>query len=152
MLTISHFIHSLRTIMAIVNDPEKITPPPTRLLAALKGKKWLTRSWTIPRGHSKARCGLRNRGRNRYILHTCFETAALGTDSRSRYVDPAFRAESSRDLLMYHVGEINEQYPQLPTLALLVPESWILRPFLSLFGFGPTGPIKGASKYRNSTF
>jgi len=49
------------------------------------------------------------------------------------------------------VGDINEQHPQLlPTLAfsvaaLLIPESWILRPFLSLFGFGPAGPVKGSA-------
>ncbi|KAF8545927.1 hypothetical protein OG21DRAFT_1306960 [Imleria badia] len=47
------------------------------------------------------------------------------------------------------IGDINEQFPQLlPALTfsatiLLIPESWILRPFLSLFGFGPSGPIKG---------
>ena len=27
---------------------------------------------------------------------------------------------------------------------MLIPESWILRPFLSIFGFGPAGPVKGA--------
>jgi len=48
------------------------------------------------------------------------------------------------------VGDINEQHPKLlPILAfsvavLLIPESWILRPFLSLFGFGPAGPVKGS--------
>lgn len=29
--------------------------------------------------------------------------------------------------------------------ALLIPEAWFLRPFLSLFGFGPYGPMKGES-------
>ncbi|KAI9460050.1 hypothetical protein HD554DRAFT_2134648 [Boletus coccyginus] len=49
------------------------------------------------------------------------------------------------------VGDINEQHPQLlPALTfsiavLLIPESWILRPFLSLFGFGPAGPVKGSA-------
>jgi len=49
------------------------------------------------------------------------------------------------------VGDINEQHPQLLTTlvfsvaALLIPESWILRPFLSLFGFGPAGPVKGSA-------
>ncbi|KAI9455834.1 hypothetical protein HD554DRAFT_2147107 [Boletus coccyginus] len=53
--------------------------------------------------------------------------------------------------LIVAVGDINEQYPELlPTLAfsvaaLLIPESWILRPFLSLFGFGPIGPMKGSA-------
>ncbi|KAF8548040.1 hypothetical protein OG21DRAFT_1423796, partial [Imleria badia] len=56
------------------------------------------------------------------------------------------------------IGDINEQHPQLlPALAfsvaaLLIPESWILRPFLSLFGFGPSGPVKGALRPRNCTF
>ena len=67
-------------------------------------------------------------------------------------------AEGSLNLLTYRVGDINEQHPQLlPALAfsiavLLIPESWILRPFLSLFGFGPAGPVKGALKPRNFTF
>ncbi|KAF8548038.1 hypothetical protein OG21DRAFT_1501252 [Imleria badia] len=49
------------------------------------------------------------------------------------------------------IGDINEQHPQLlPALAfsvaiLLIPESWILRSFLSLFGFGPSGPVKGSA-------
>ncbi|KAF8551540.1 hypothetical protein OG21DRAFT_1524388 [Imleria badia] len=53
--------------------------------------------------------------------------------------------------LIVTVSDINEQYPQLlPVLAfsvaaLLVPESWILRPFLSMFGFGPMGPVKGST-------
>ncbi|KAG9308586.1 hypothetical protein JVU11DRAFT_11690 [Chiua virens] len=53
--------------------------------------------------------------------------------------------------LIVIVGDINEQHPKLlPILAfsvaaLLIPESWILRPFLSLFGFGPTGPMKGSA-------
>ena len=52
----------------------------------------------------------------------------------------------------YHVvGDLAEQHPiLLDTLlfsatALLIPESWILRPLLSLFGFGPFGPVKGTS-------
>lgn len=49
-------------------------------------------------------------------------------------------------------GDINEQHPRLlPMLAfsvagMLIPESWILRPLLSLFGFGPAGPVKGAQR------
>ncbi|KAI9460432.1 hypothetical protein HD554DRAFT_2133956 [Boletus coccyginus] len=49
------------------------------------------------------------------------------------------------------VGDINEQHPKLfPTLTfsvavLLIPESWILGPFLRLFGFGPAGPVKGSA-------
>ncbi|KAN0098016.1 hypothetical protein V8E55_002462 [Tylopilus felleus] len=49
------------------------------------------------------------------------------------------------------IGDLNEQYPQiLPALTfsvsvLLMPESWILRPFLSVFGFGPSGPAKGSA-------
>lgn len=52
--------------------------------------------------------------------------------------------------LTHQIGDINEQHPQLlPALAvsvavMLIPESWILRPLLSMFGFGPEGPIKGA--------
>lgn len=58
---------------------------------------------------------------------------------------------------MHHIGDINEQHPQLlPALAfsvaaLLIPESWILRPLLSVFGFGPAGPVKGALKLSSIT-
>ncbi|KAF8128199.1 hypothetical protein EV363DRAFT_1433238 [Boletus edulis] len=52
--------------------------------------------------------------------------------------------------LIVTIGDINEQHPKLfPALAfsvvvLLIPESWILRPFLRMFGFGPYGPVKGS--------
>ncbi|KAN0100111.1 hypothetical protein V8E55_000095 [Tylopilus felleus] len=52
--------------------------------------------------------------------------------------------------LIVTIGDINEQHPALlpvllPIVAtLLIPESWILRPFLKLFGFGPKGPVKGS--------
>ncbi|KAF8433669.1 hypothetical protein L210DRAFT_3411540 [Boletus edulis BED1] len=48
------------------------------------------------------------------------------------------------------IGDINEQHPQLfPDLVytvavLLIPESWMLKPLLGLFGFGPAGPVEGA--------
>ncbi|RDB25051.1 hypothetical protein Hypma_007814 [Hypsizygus marmoreus] len=29
--------------------------------------------------------------------------------------------------------------------ALLIPEAWLLRPILALFGFGPSGPVKGSA-------
>ncbi|KAN0098015.1 hypothetical protein V8E55_002461 [Tylopilus felleus] len=52
--------------------------------------------------------------------------------------------------LVVAVGDINEQHPELLSFLvfsvaiLLVPEAWILRSFLSVFGFGPAGPIKGS--------
>ncbi|KAF8436027.1 hypothetical protein L210DRAFT_2492856 [Boletus edulis BED1] len=52
--------------------------------------------------------------------------------------------------LIVTIGDINEQHPKLfPALAfsvvvLLIPESWILKPFLRMFGFGPYGPVKGS--------
>ena len=67
-------------------------------------------------------------------------------------------SESGLKLLTHYLGDINEQYPLLfPALAfnvviLLIPETWILRPFLSLFGFGPAGPVKGALKPQRCTF
>lgn len=48
-------------------------------------------------------------------------------------------------------GDLTEQHPiLLETLLfsgaiLLIPEVWILRPVLSIFGFGPSGPVKGTS-------
>lgn len=51
-------------------------------------------------------------------------------------------------------GDIVERHPKLletmlfSGAGLLLPEVWFLRPFLSMFGFGPYGPIKGEG-YRN---
>ncbi|TFK20787.1 hypothetical protein FA15DRAFT_673189 [Coprinopsis marcescibilis] len=55
---------------------------------------------------------------------------------------------------LYHVliitGNIIDRHPVIietilfSAAVLLVPESWILRPILSAFGFGPTGPVKGS--------
>lgn len=56
------------------------------------------------------------------------------------------------DLVTHRIGVIVERHPQLlPILAfsvvgMFIPESWILRPFLGLFGFGPAGPLEGALK------
>lgn len=47
------------------------------------------------------------------------------------------------------LGDIVELYPGLLDLLffsisiLVIPEGWLLRPLLSLIGFGPYGPIKG---------
>ncbi|KAG6375254.1 hypothetical protein JVT61DRAFT_3470 [Boletus reticuloceps] len=52
--------------------------------------------------------------------------------------------------LIVIIGDINEQHPKLfPALTfsvavLLIPESWMLKPFLSVFGFGPAGPVEGS--------
>ena len=35
---------------------------------------------------------------------------------------------------------------------LAIPESWILRPFVRMFGFGTGGPVKGTLKRQNHTF
>ncbi|KAF8436031.1 hypothetical protein L210DRAFT_903573 [Boletus edulis BED1] len=65
------------------------------------------------------------------------------------YLD-ALKPHGGLNSLTYFIGDINEQHPKLfPALAfsvvvLLIPESWILRPFLHMFGFGPYGPIKGS--------
>ncbi|KAJ7437830.1 hypothetical protein B0H11DRAFT_2206440 [Mycena galericulata] len=53
------------------------------------------------------------------------------------------------------IGDLVEQHPDLLTGVLffvvmmnipeIIPEYWLLRPVLSLFGFGPTGPLKGSA-------
>jgi hypothetical protein len=51
------------------------------------------------------------------------------------------------------LGDLTEQHPiLLETLLfsgaiLFIPEVWILRPVLSIFGFGPSGPVKGSYLY-----
>lgn len=68
----------------------------------------------------------------------------------------SFRASLDRinpliEKLVVTTGDLAEQHPiLLDTLlftatALLIPESWFLRPLMSLFGFGPFGPVKGTS-------
>ncbi|KAH7888195.1 hypothetical protein F5I97DRAFT_1805203 [Phlebopus sp. FC_14] len=53
--------------------------------------------------------------------------------------------------LVVTIGDLIEQHPMLfdmlvfSVFAMLIPEEWLLRPFLSLFGFGPAGPLKGST-------
>lgn len=52
--------------------------------------------------------------------------------------------------LVVITGDLIEQHPDLfaalmfAGAVMLIPESWILRPFLFVMGFGPDGPIKGS--------
>jgi hypothetical protein len=52
--------------------------------------------------------------------------------------------------LVVITGDLIEQHPVLfstlvfSATAMLIPESWILRPLLSMIGYGPYGPIKGS--------
>ncbi|KAJ7437831.1 hypothetical protein B0H11DRAFT_2294172 [Mycena galericulata] len=49
------------------------------------------------------------------------------------------------------IGDLVEQHPDLLEgvlffgAVMLIPNYWLLRPVLSLFGFGPTGPVKGST-------
>ncbi|KAJ7498570.1 hypothetical protein FB451DRAFT_1202324 [Mycena latifolia] len=49
------------------------------------------------------------------------------------------------------LGDLAEQHPDLleallfTGAVLLIPDYWLLRPLLGLFGFGPTGPVKGTT-------
>ncbi|KAJ7693938.1 hypothetical protein B0H17DRAFT_1330256 [Mycena rosella] len=49
------------------------------------------------------------------------------------------------------LGDLAEQHPDLlqallfTGAVLLIPEYWLLRPLLGVFGFGPTGPVKGTT-------
>jgi len=52
--------------------------------------------------------------------------------------------------LVVITGDLVEQHPVIfsalisSAVAMLIPESWILRPLLSVMGYGPYGPIKGS--------
>ncbi|KAI0070027.1 hypothetical protein K474DRAFT_1609441 [Panus rudis PR-1116 ss-1] len=56
------------------------------------------------------------------------------------------------EMLVVLIGDLSEQHPVLrdalivSVVAILAPEAatWILRPILRLFGFGPEGPVKGS--------
>ncbi|OJA18312.1 hypothetical protein AZE42_09346 [Rhizopogon vesiculosus] len=49
----------------------------------------------------------------------------------------------------HHTGDLVEQHPDLAitllvaAITMLLPELWLLRQVLRIFGFGPRGPIKG---------
>jgi len=49
------------------------------------------------------------------------------------------------------IGDLAEQHPVLlgallvSATLMIIPESWLLRPLLRLFGFGPYGPVKGST-------
>lgn len=53
--------------------------------------------------------------------------------------------------LVASTGDLAEQHPVLlgallvSATLMIIPESWLLRPLLRLFGFGPYGPVKGWS-------
>ncbi|KAF7355688.1 hypothetical protein MSAN_01486600 [Mycena sanguinolenta] len=53
--------------------------------------------------------------------------------------------------LVVLLGDLVEQHPNLLSAllftgaAMLIPEDWVLRPVLGLFGFGPTGPGKATA-------
>ncbi|KAH8105257.1 hypothetical protein BXZ70DRAFT_920079 [Cristinia sonorae] len=55
------------------------------------------------------------------------------------------------EFLAVVTGDLAEQHPELVDVlaftvaTLLIPESWFLRPFLSMMGFAPSGPVKGSS-------
>ena len=55
----------------------------------------------------------------------------------------------SSHLMLSLIGDLIEQHPVLIStlvfagVAMLIPESWILRPLLRMVGFGPDGPVKG---------
>lgn len=61
-----------------------------------------------------------------------------------------------RVVLSSDAGDLVEQHPDLLSALLitgavmLIPEYLVLRPLLSLFGFGPMGPVKGTQKSKKS--
>ncbi|TFK44810.1 hypothetical protein BDQ12DRAFT_36758 [Crucibulum laeve] len=69
------------------------------------------------------------------------------SDARSRFQE--LRPGIEHVLLI--TGNFIDNHPQLVEIilfsgaALIIPESWFLRPLLSLFGFGPYGPVKGST-------
>ncbi|TFK44809.1 hypothetical protein BDQ12DRAFT_717958 [Crucibulum laeve] len=69
------------------------------------------------------------------------------SDARSRFQE--LRPGVERVLLI--TGNLIDNHPQLVAFillsgaALIIPEGWILRPLLRLFGFGPYGPVKGSA-------
>ncbi|KAI0954509.1 hypothetical protein AcW1_006384 [Taiwanofungus camphoratus] len=71
---------------------------------------------------------------------------------------PAEGVKSQLDGLFPHMeklvvmmGDLAEQHPVLlenlllSGAVMLIPETWILRPLLRLFGFGSSGPVKGSA-------
>ncbi|KAF8519084.1 hypothetical protein JB92DRAFT_2900827 [Gautieria morchelliformis] len=53
--------------------------------------------------------------------------------------------------VLFVSGQLIDEHPVLMEIilftgaTLLIPEAWLLRPLLRLFGFGPSGPVKGSA-------
>ncbi|KAK7681777.1 hypothetical protein QCA50_015124 [Cerrena zonata] len=53
--------------------------------------------------------------------------------------------------LVVLIGDLSEQHPILrnilivTVIGMIIPESWVLRTILRIFGFGPGGPVKGSA-------
>ena len=87
------------------------------------------------------------------------------TDSRAHFqkAQPSVKSVlviSGEPILTHHrlcthvlyPGKLIDEHPILietiifAGAAMIIPEGWILRPILSMFGFGPKGPVKGVTQ------
>ena len=150
-ITLDALTEELETIfMAIIQDLENIPPPN-------KAPGHAEREEMVDKIMDDSELGLTNLAM-RYGIEVGVVTTYLGAVKPQVHVlivtigmsiSPCV-LRMRMSLLTHRIGDINEQHPQLlPALAfsvvvMLIPESWILRPFLSMFGFGPAGPVKGA--------
>ncbi|RXW22006.1 hypothetical protein EST38_g3841 [Candolleomyces aberdarensis] len=81
------------------------------------------------------------------FVDVCVKSGRMSEEDARRIFEPIKKAIQDGLLV---AGNIVDKHPKLvqtiiiTAVCLMIPESFILRPILSLFGFGPTGPIKGS--------
>ncbi|KAJ2928287.1 hypothetical protein H1R20_g8799, partial [Candolleomyces eurysporus] len=81
------------------------------------------------------------------FVDVCVKSGRMSEEDARQNFDPIKKATQDGLLI---AGNIVDRHPELvatiiiTAVCLMIPEYFILRPILSLFGFGPTGPIKGS--------
>ncbi|RXW22002.1 hypothetical protein EST38_g3840 [Candolleomyces aberdarensis] len=81
------------------------------------------------------------------FVDVCVKSDRMSEEDARRIFDPVKKGIEDGLLV---AGNIVDKHPKvfetiiITAVCLVIPESFILRPILSAFGFGPTGPIKGS--------
>ncbi|KAJ2930879.1 hypothetical protein H1R20_g6232, partial [Candolleomyces eurysporus] len=81
------------------------------------------------------------------FVFICVQSAHLSEQDARRIFAPVKKAIQDG---LFIIGDFVDKHPELAEVVIvtavsfLIPESFILRPILSIFGFGPVGPVKGS--------
>ncbi|KAJ2935714.1 hypothetical protein H1R20_g1379, partial [Candolleomyces eurysporus] len=81
------------------------------------------------------------------FVYICVQSGHLSEEDARRIFAPVKKAIQDG---LFIVGDFVDKHPELTEIIVisavcfLIPESFILRPILFVFGFGPAGPLKGS--------